>query len=472
MKRVVVAVLALVVQAAPALAANEPEGFSIEVIVENAAQPTALDFLPDGRIVYAERTGEIRIIDPQSGQSGGLLVGTIPGSVVADLPASELGLTGLARDPEFEENGYLYVWHSVDIYGTQRLSRVTVADDAFVGGSLVALWETPETHDTVNEHHVGGGIAFGPDGYLYFSIGDRWSWTDSQRVTRSSGAVHRIARDGSIPVDNPFYDGPGPNVDSIFTMGHRNPFRIRWDLPSASLYVAEVGWDSFEEINVIRPNDAGGNYEWNICEGDIVRGDPASACARSFVPAFLQRSGGVLQRPIVWAAGVFALLVAGGLLALSRSGRLSRRWLVALGLLLAVAPGWVVLTKSFNLQERLSSFRAPAFTYQHDVASNQPTVPDTSLGASVTGGVVYRGDAFPPAYDGAYFFGDFMNGWVGYLTFDDPEEPRFHPFSDAIGGVTDVHMSPDGDLYYVRLFDTAGDPARSGSILRVSFDGT
>jgi len=108
---------------------------------------------------------------------------------------------------------------------------------------------------------------------------------------------------------------------------------------------------------------------------------------------------------------------------------------------------------------------------KHDLASHQTGIPDTSLGASVTGGVVYLGNAVLPAYEVAYFFGDYTNGWVGYLTLV-IRKIRFTTRSHrTLGGVTDVHMSPAGDLYYVRLFDAAGDPERSGSILRVSFNG-
>lgn len=472
MKIIAISVTAFTLaMAAPAYAAGEPDGFSVETIISGLKQPTAIDFLPDGRLIYTTRAGAIHIVDPAAPSTSDQLVASVPASVGDGIPDSELGLTGMAVDPDYSTNGFVYVWHSVDTAGTHRLSRVQVVNDTADLATITTMWETPETMTGTVAHHVGGGVAFGPDGNLYFSIGDRGSWVNAQAVTNSSGAIHRIRPDGTIPEDNPFYDGEGPNVDSIFTYGHRNPFRLRWDLPTQSLYVAEVGRNSWEEINTVRLEEPGRNYEWSICEGDAVHAGPGSACTRSFVAEFARSTWVTVTTPR--GAVALGLLVAGsvGLAVAWRRGLLGNRYTRAAAALLAVLVVGVVAVKAAAVLDRVRSFEAPIFTYQHDVVAEQPDIPDTPLGASISGGVVNRSDQFPSALDGAYFFGDFMNGWVSYLTFEDPEDPTYHPFSENVGGIVDVHMSPDGDLYYLSLFSPGADPAASGSIVRVRYEG-
>ena len=94
---------------------------------------------------------------------------------------------------------------------------------------------------TPNTEHHGGAIVFGNDGKLYFTTGDHFQGTPSQDLTSPRGKIHRINPDGTVPTDNPFYDGNGPNVDSIWALGLRNPYRAYYDAPTGRLYIGDVG---------------------------------------------------------------------------------------------------------------------------------------------------------------------------------------------------------------------------------------
>jgi Glucose / Sorbosone dehydrogenase/PKD domain len=110
---------------------------------------------------------------------------------------------------------------------------------------------------------------FGNDGKLYFTTGEHFSASDAASLTNSRGKIHRVNPDGTVPLDNPFYDGAGPNVDSIWAYGLRNPFRAYYDAPTGRMFVGDVGGNDYstakEEINLGR---AGANYGWPNSEGN------------------------------------------------------------------------------------------------------------------------------------------------------------------------------------------------------------
>jgi PKD repeat protein len=127
------------------------------------------------------------------------------------------------------------------------------------------LYQDPR--DASSEHH-GGALSFGNDGKLYFTTGEHFGSGDSQLLSSSRGKLHRINSNGTVPTDNPFYDGAGPNVDSIWALGLRNPFRAYYDVPTGRLYIADVGGNdestAREEVNL---GVAGANYGWPNSEG-------------------------------------------------------------------------------------------------------------------------------------------------------------------------------------------------------------
>jgi glucose/arabinose dehydrogenase len=186
-------------------------------------------------------------------------------------------------------------------------------------------------------NHNGGNLAFGPDGYLYIGTGDGGSGGDPLNNAQSSGTllgkmlridVESGVSPYSIPSDNPFFGNTSYRPE-IWALGLRNPWRYSFDQVDGRLFIADVGQDDYEEINVQSPHSHGGeNYGWNIMEG-----------AHCYNATTCDRSGLVL----------------------------------------------------------------PVAEYGHD------------LGCSITGGMVYRGTAYP-RLDGIYFYGDFCSGRIWGLT--------------------------------------------------------
>jgi glucose/arabinose dehydrogenase len=179
------------------------------------------------------------------------------------------GIYDITLDPNFSINHYYYLFYTAETPNRDRLSRFT-ANASLTGtiaGSEVVLYEDPQ--DASSEHH-GGSINFGNDGMIYFTTGEHFGAADAQDLTSPRGKLHRINPDGTVPTDNPFYDGAGPNWDSIWALGLRNPFRAYYDSPTDRLLIADVGGAEHEEVNVgIR----GANYGWPNVEG--VSSNPA-----------------------------------------------------------------------------------------------------------------------------------------------------------------------------------------------------
>ena len=130
------------------------------------------------------------------------------------------------------------------------------------------LYQDPQ--DANAEHH-GGAIIFGNDGKLYFTTGEHFDAAVAQDLSNPRGKIHRINPDGTVPTDNPFYDGSGPNWDSIWAYGLRNPYRAFYDAPTGRLYIGDVGGNDYatakEEVNL---GARGANYGWPDHEGSLL----------------------------------------------------------------------------------------------------------------------------------------------------------------------------------------------------------
>jgi glucose/arabinose dehydrogenase/PKD repeat protein len=240
---------------------NQVPSFTVDTLVTGLNEPTELVFTPGGRLWIAERTGKIKILQP-----GATAVDTTP---LIDLPniyaaTDERGVLGLTLDPDFATNGFFYV-HYTHSTLFNRVSRFTAVGNTADPASEVVLWQNDQQSAI---YHSGGTITFGPDGYLYIAVGDRLDPQSSQRLDAFSGKILRIARDGSVPTDNPFHDGAGPNKDAIWVYGLRNPFRFSFDPSGGRMYIGDVGQNTTEEVDVgIR----GANYGWPTCEGPCGR---------------------------------------------------------------------------------------------------------------------------------------------------------------------------------------------------------
>ena len=238
--------------------------FSNDVLATGIDLPTAIKFLPDGRMLVVELQGTILVLPPPYVQPDPtpFLQLTNVGSA-----GVQQGIFDIALDPAFASNHFYYIFYTAGSPNRDRLSRLT-ANAALTGtvpGSELVLYQDPQ--DANSEHH-GGAINFGNDGKLYFTTGEHFGAADAQDLTSPRGKVHRINKDGTIPTDDPFYDGAGPHWDSIWAYGLRNPYRAYYDSPTGKLFIGDVGGNdpstSQEEIDI---GAAGANYGWPNSEG-------------------------------------------------------------------------------------------------------------------------------------------------------------------------------------------------------------
>jgi glucose/arabinose dehydrogenase len=270
-----------------------PTDFSDE-LVANIASPTALAFTPDGRMLITTQPGQLRVYE------NGALVSTpalnLAGSNFCS--TSERGLLGVAVDPNFAANGYIYLYYSPRIGGEckNRLSRFTMTGNT-AGSELILINSIPAEFGT----HNAGDVHVGKDGNLYVSVGDgggdyagdsgSGAANDAARDMHALvGKILRITRDGGIPADNPF-QGAGtvrcnttgvttaPNkCREIYATGLRNPFRIAFDPNAAGVrfHINDVGQNTWEEIDL---GAAAADYGWNVREGPCVTGSTSNCGA-------------------------------------------------------------------------------------------------------------------------------------------------------------------------------------------------
>jgi aldose sugar dehydrogenase len=212
--------------------------------------PWELVFLPDGDMLFTERPGRVRLIE--GGQLRDEPVLTVP-DVVHD---GEGGLLGMALHPEYEENGYIYLYYTTG--QDNRVVRYRYQDGAMEPDSVI-LEGIPRAST-----HNGGRITFGPDGHLYIATGDAAEPSLSQDRDSLAGKILRIEDDGAVPEDNPFEGSP------VFAWGLRNPQGLTWHPDTGDLYITVHGPVANDEINRI---EAGANYGWPVTQGDPTRGN-------------------------------------------------------------------------------------------------------------------------------------------------------------------------------------------------------
>jgi len=241
--------------------------FRNEILTTGFNLPTVIKFLPDGRLLVAEIAGTIKVLpppyttpDPTPFLQLNLNIGGYAGL--------QQGIMDVALDPNFVTNHYYYVFYTNDSPNKDRLSRFTANStlDGTIAGSEVILYEDPQIANT--EHH-GGAVTFGNDGKIYFTTGEHMDAANAQDLTSPRGKILRFNPDGTVPADNPFYDGAGPHYDAIWAYGLRNPYRAYYDVPTGRLFIGDVGgndWSTaMEEVNL---GVRGANYGWPNVEGN------------------------------------------------------------------------------------------------------------------------------------------------------------------------------------------------------------
>lgn len=386
-------------------------GFTDEIIATLPAyQAVGLTFAPDGRIFVWQKNGVVRII-----KNGTLLSQSFIDIAARVNTAGDRGLVGLALDPNFASNGYVYLLYVYENAGnsgdsgpkTARLTRVQAnpsnPDVALPNSEVIILGQQgiapcsqyPEGTDCMASDaiaHTVGTVRFGPDGKLYVGMGDGGSpfFPDplalrAQDLKTYNGKILRINADGTAPSDNPFYDGNPNSIRSkIYSHGLRSPYRFSIHPTTGEVTIGEVGLSKWEEVNRGR----GKNFGWPCYEG--------AGKQTTFQSTFPNECAAVLAS--------------------------------------AVTP--------------------PLYTYSHNGA-----------GAAIVGGPVYTATQFPTQYQGNYFFADYVNNFIRRIIFDaNNNVANVVDFATNLTTPVSLELGPEGALYYVAL--------TSGQVRRIRYTGT
>jgi glucose/arabinose dehydrogenase len=420
-----------------------PPGFTETTVFSGLTYPTAVRFAPNGLVFVAEKSGLIKVF---SGLSD-----TTP-EIFADLRSKvhdyeDRGLLGMALDPNFSTTGSIYVLYAYDapIGGTAPTYNDTCPDPLGAGcvgsGRLSRLAPDGSEHVLIHDwcqqypSHATGSLAFGADGALYVSAGDGATYTSldygqggnppnqcgdppnppgtalgspsaeggalraqdlrtSADPTTLDGAILRVdPLTGKGMPGNPLAGSSDPNAARIVAYGLRNPFRFTFRPGTNELWVGDVGWNDWEEIDrLISPADGSAdNFGWPCYEGQ---------------------------------------------------GR---------------QPGYDAanLTLCENLYTQSSAVTAPYFTYKHTAQVVQNDA--CPIGGSSIAGLAfqfYTGGSYPPEYDGALFFADYSRKCIWVMERNGGTLPSPSNVKRFLGGAAtpvDLQIGPGGDLYYVDL---------------------
>jgi glucose/arabinose dehydrogenase len=272
--------------AAAAEQASKDVTLAVEQVVSGVDHPVHLSApAGDPRLFIVEQPGRIRVVE-----DGNLLVTPFLDIAGKVRSGGEQGLLSVAFHPHYSANGFLFVNYT-DNNGDTRIERYTVSANRNAADPRSA--KLILSVDQRYSNHQGGLNLFGPDGMLYIGMGDGGNQGDPHRNGQNRNALLakllRINVDRgdpySIPSANPYASGGGRG--EIWAIGLRNPWRFSFDRVSGLVYIADVGGNKFEEINVAPMSAAGVNYGWNIMEGPECR--TSGPC---------NRAG--LQTPVVW----------------------------------------------------------------------------------------------------------------------------------------------------------------------------
>jgi glucose/arabinose dehydrogenase/chitodextrinase len=365
-----------------------------------------LAFAPDGRMFVWQKNGVIRVIKN----------GTVLPTPFLDISAKvntfdDRGFWGLAFDPDFASNGYVYMTYVFENTGntndtgpkTSRLTRVTANPanpDVALPGSEVTILGTigsppcsahPAGSDCIGAEgssHTLGSVVFASDGTMFVGNGDgsEASFTDplalrSQDLDSYTGKILHINKDGTAVATNPFYDGTNSIRSKVWLYGVRNPFRFSIHPPTGDIWFGDVGWNTWEEIN---RGVRGANYGWPCYEGAGVQPAYAGQAPCNTLPA--------------------------------------------------------------------SAVTAPFHTYNHTV------------GSTAIGGPFYTATAYPEEYRGNFFFCDYAGGFIKRVVFDAAGNPvSVQPFATDVPNPVGLVLGPDGMIYYLSF--------NTGQIRRIRSNG-
>lgn len=436
-------------QAAPASAA--PSGFTEEAYTSAALSPaTGAAWAPDGsgRLFVLRKNGLIQVVRTLQGKLQTADDGhTLEVSTFATEPSvytnSESGLLGLVFDSNYVVNRRLYVFVSVSGSEQQVVHYTDVdggSEAAGIGAQrTVILSRLPNR----GESRVGGGLAIGADGKLYFAIGDLGNGSGvNADLTNLASKVGRANLDGTPVNDNPFNDGVGPNNEYIWARGLRNPFGLLRQPGSGAVW-ATVPGSLYEQVFLVarRAHAGFADYENN---------QPSSN--DYIAPKIVYRTNDVDTRTVVSAqrtAGVTTVTTS-----LDHGFRQGQLVTLA-GFSNATFHGDVYVSSTPSAQ---------SFTVSQagtNASATGGTAKTQNLGGAITRGTFYDGTAFPSEYRGNFFFGDYNSGnLIRAQLSDENEVTRVDVWSSGYAGNVQVTTGPDGALYALG--------STSGSLRRIS----
>jgi glucose/arabinose dehydrogenase/mono/diheme cytochrome c family protein len=257
---------------------SQKGSFKVETLVKGLNQPWGLAFLPDGRLIFTERSGQLRFMD-KNGNASAPVKGT-----PAVFERQDGGLLDVAVPPDFAKTGWIYISYSTVAPGyvvqpgdeqAPNMSPPTMtwvvrgkvnANNEWVDQQV--LFNPPMDSYRVTADHYGSRFLFDGKGHFFWSMGERHDMQMSQNLASPLGKIHRLNLDGSIPKDNPFVHTPGA-LGSVWTFGHRNPEGLSFDPATGIFWETEHGPVGGDEVNIIEP---GKNYGWGMATFGIEPG--------------------------------------------------------------------------------------------------------------------------------------------------------------------------------------------------------
>lgn len=318
---------------------------ALEVLADGFAAPVAFAMPPGESDVFyvVDQTGQVWGVGTSGVSSEEPFLDVSDRMIALNPGYDERGLLGMAFHPEFQTNGRFYVYYSAPLRAggpsgwnhTSHVSAFSVSESDPTRADP-ASEEIILQVDQPQGNHNGGALAFGPDGYLYISLGDGGGANDTgpghtddwyganaggnaQNVTNLLGSILRIDVDGgapyAIPPDNPFVGREG--LDEIWAYGFRNPYRLSFDLGESNmLLVGDVGQNRWEEVSVVQ---RGGNYGWNVYEGThcFDTSNPnqdASSCPTAVGPGHPDEGAPLIPPVIEYPNGQVGVAVVGGVM--------------------------------------------------------------------------------------------------------------------------------------------------------------
>ncbi|QWT21644.1 PQQ-dependent sugar dehydrogenase [Bacillus sp. NP157] len=274
--------------------------------------PWELAFLPDGTLIFTERDGHVCLLGHDAA----------PALHTAVALGNKMGMLGLALDPAFASNHFVYVAYDyvigdADANEGARKFKLRVARYRLDGSRLVEPRPLIEGIPAAT-NHTGCRLVFGPDGKLYITTGDADEPAKAQQLDQLNGKILRLDADGSIPADNPFVHTPGARPE-VWSYGHRNPQGLAFDPRTGTLFESEHGPNGGDEVNIV---ERGGNYGWPVIDHAATH-DGMHSPLLEFSPSIAPGKA-ILYRgdafPELKGKLIVALLRGEGLLVLDRNG--------------------------------------------------------------------------------------------------------------------------------------------------------